>query len=100
MTTTQLKLRPLGDRIIVSAVPQEEKTLGGIFLPDSAKEKPQQGMVVAVGKGKISETGELIPTTVQNGDTVLYGKYAGTEVKIDGSDYLIIKESEVLAVIG
>lgn len=99
-TKTKLSVRPLGDRVIIAALAQEEMTKGGIILPDTAKEKPQQGEVVAVGKGKISETGETIAMTVKAGDKVLYGKYSGTEVKIDGSEYLIVKESEILAIIG
>jgi chaperonin GroES len=99
-TKTKLSVRPLGDRVIIAALPQEEMTKGGIILPDTAKEKPQQGEVVAVGKGRISDTGETIAMTVKAGDKVLYGKYSGTEVKIDGTEYLIVKESEILAVIG
>ncbi len=99
-TKTKLSVRPLGDRVIIAALAQEEMTKGGIILPDTAKEKPQQGEVVAVGKGKISETGETIAMSVKAGDKVLYGKYSGTEVKIDGSEYLIVKESEILAIIG
>jgi chaperonin GroES len=99
-TKTKLSVRPLGDRVIIAALPQEEMTKGGIILPDTAKEKPQQGEVVAVGKGKISDSGETIAMTVKAGDKVLYGKYSGTEVKIDGTEYLIVKESEILAIIG
>jgi chaperonin GroES len=99
-TKTKLSVRPLGDRVIIAALPQEEMTKGGIILPDTAKEKPQQGEVVAVGKGKISDTGETIAMSVKTGDKVLYGKYSGTEVKIDGTEYLIVKESEILAIIG
>lgn len=98
-TKTKINVRPLGDRVIITALPQEEMTKGGIILPDTAKEKPQQGEVVAVGKGKISDTGETVPMTVKAGDKVLYGKYSGTEVKIDGIEYLIVKESEILAII-
>lgn len=96
---TKLNVRPMGDRVIISALPQEEMTKGGVILPDTAKEKPQQGEVVAVGKGRVSDTGELIKMTVKVGDRVLYGKYSGTEVKIEGEEYLIVKESEILAVI-
>ena len=98
-TKTKVNVRPLGDRVIVSALPQEEKTKGGIILPDTAKEKPQQGEVVAVGKGKLTDSGELLDMTVKVGDKVLYGKYSGTEVKIEGESYLIVKESEILAII-
>jgi chaperonin GroES len=99
-TKTKLSVRPMADRVIIASIPQEEKTKGGIILPDSAKEKPQQGKVVAVGKGKMTESGELLAMTVSAGDKVLYGKYSGTEVKIDGETYLIVKESEILAIIG
>jgi chaperonin GroES len=98
-TKTEVKIRPLGERVIVTALPQEEKTKGGIILPDTAKEKPQQGEVVAVGTGKITDDGKTIPMNVKVGDKVLYGKYSGTEVKIDGEDYLIIKESEILGIL-
>jgi chaperonin GroES len=98
-TKTELKIRPLGERVIVTALPQEEKTRGGIILPDTAKEKPQQGEVVAVGTGKVTDDGKTIAMNVKAGDKVLYGKYSGTEVKIDGEDYLIIKESEILAIL-
>lgn len=96
----KFSIRPLGDRIIVKAVEQAEKTSGGIYLPDSAKEKPQQGKVIAVGTGRKNDKGEVIPMEVSVGDKVLYGKYSGTEVKIDGEFYLIIKESEILAILG
>lgn len=99
-TKTKLSVRPMGDRVIIAALAQEEKTKGGIILPDSAKEKPQQGEVVAVGKGKMTDAGEMLEMTVKNGDKVLYGKYSGTEVKIDGETYLIVKESEILAIVG
>lgn len=99
-TKSKLKVRPMGDRVILQAVAQEEKTKGGVILPDTAKEKPQQAKVVAVGKGRISDNGDVIPMTVKVGDKVLYGKYSGTEVKIDGEEYLIVKESEILAVLG
>ena len=98
-TQTKLSIRPLGDRVIVKALPQEEKTRGGVILPDTAKEKPQQGEVVAVGPGRVTEKGTQVEMEVQVGNRVLYGKYAGTEVKLDGEDYLIIKESEVLAIL-
>jgi chaperonin GroES len=98
-TKTGLNIRPLGERVIVKALPQEEKTKSGIYLPDTAKEKPQQGEVMAVGNGKITEEGKTIPMNVKAGDKVLYGKYSGTEVKIDGEEYLIIKESEILAIL-
>ncbi len=98
-TKTELNIRPLGERVIVRALPQEEKTKSGIYLPDTAKEKPQQGEVMAVGNGKVTDDGKTIPMNVKAGDKVLYGKYSGTEVKIDGEELLIIKESEILAIL-
>ena len=98
-TKTELNLRPLGERVIVRALPQEERTKSGIYLPDTAKEKPQQGEVMAAGNGKVTDEGKTIPMNVKAGDKVLYGKYSGTEVKIDGEEYLIIKESEILAIL-
>ncbi|HEX67806.1 MAG TPA: co-chaperone GroES [bacterium] len=94
-----MKIEPLGDRVLVKPMEAEEKTKGGIVLPDTAKEKPQQGEVVAVGKGKTLENGETKPLAVKVGDKVLYGKYAGTEVTIDGEEYLIIREDDILAII-
>ncbi len=91
--------RPLGDRILVKPSPSEEKTKSGIVLPDSAKEKPQQGKVVAVGSGAKDEKGNKIPMEIKVGDKILYSKYSGTEVKIDGEEHLIIKESDVLAIV-
>lgn len=98
-TKTELNLRPLGERVIVRALPQEERTKSGIYLPDTAKEKPQQGEVVAVGNGKVTDDGKTIPMNVKTGDKVLYGKYSGTEVKLEGEEFLIIKESEILAIL-
>lgn len=92
-----MKVTPLGDRVLVKPVEAEEKTKGGIVLPDTAKEKPQQGEVVAVGQGKILENGEVKSLEVKVGDKVLYGKYAGTEVTIDGEEYLIVREDDILA---
>jgi len=91
--------KPLGDRLLVKPKPSEEKTKSGIVLPDSAKEKPQEGKVIAVGEGTIDDKGKKIPMEVKAGDTVLYSKYSGTEVKIDGKEHLIIKESDVLAIV-
>ncbi len=91
--------KPLGDRLLVEPNPSEEKTKSGIVLPDSAKEKPQEGKVVAVGDGAKDENGKKIPMEVKVGDVVLYSKYSGTEVKIDGKEHLIIKESDVLAIV-
>jgi len=94
-----MKLRPLQDRIIVKRLEEESKTAGGILIPDTAKEKPQRGEVVAVGKGKVAEDGKVLPMDVKAGDKVLFGKYAGTEIKIEGDDYLIMREDDILGVI-
>jgi chaperonin GroES len=92
-----MNVKPLEDRIIVRPLEAEQKTAGGIIIPDAAKEKPQKGEVVAVGPGKVTDKGVKIDPALTKGDTVLYGKYSGTEVKIDGVDYLIMRESDVLA---
>ena len=92
-------LRPLHDRLIVERLSEDETTAGGIIIPESAKEKPQRGKVIAIGKGKVAEDGTVRPLDVKAGDTVLFGKYAGTEVKIDSEDRLIMREDDVLAVI-
>lgn len=94
-----MKLRPLQDRIIVQRVEEESKTKGGIIIPDSAKEKPAEGVVISVGKGKVAEDGKLIPMEVKAGDRILFGKYAGTEVKVEGEEYLIMREDDVLGII-
>ena len=94
-----MNLRPMQDRIIVKRVDEETKTAGGIYIPDTAKEKPQQGEVVAVGKGKKTEDGKIIPMDVNVGDKVLFGKYSGTEIKLEGSDYLIMREDDILGVV-
>ena len=93
-------LKPLGDRVIIELVQSEEKTASGIVLPDTAKEKPQEGKVVAVGTGRILENGERVALEVSQGDTIIFSKYAGTEVKYEGTEYLILRESDILAVIG
>jgi chaperonin GroES len=93
-----MSLRPLRDRILVERIEEQEQRIGGIIVPDTAKEKPQQGRVVAVGKGRVNDKGEVFPLDVKAGDTVLFGKYAGTEVKIEGKEYLILREEEVLGV--
>jgi chaperonin GroES len=93
-----MKLRPLHDRILVKRIEAEEMLKGGIIVPDTAKEKPQEGVVIAVGNGKILENGTRLEMTVREGDHILFGKYSGTEVKIDGEEYLILKEDDVLAV--
>jgi chaperonin GroES len=94
-----MKLRPLQDRIIVKRLEEETMTAGGILIPDTAKEKPQRGEIVAVGKGKLTEDGKVLPIDVKVGDKVLFGKYAGTEIKIEGQDYLIMREDDILGVI-
>ena len=91
--------RPLHDRVLVRRVEAEEKTAGGIIIPDSAKEKPQHGKVIAVGKGKVEKDGKVTPLDVKAGDTVLFGKYAGQEIKVDGQEYLIMREEEILGVV-
>ncbi|NSL53130.1 co-chaperone GroES [Calidifontibacillus erzurumensis] len=93
-------LKPLGDRIVIELVEAEEKTASGIVLPDTAKEKPQEGRVIAVGSGRVLDSGERVAPEVKEGDRIIFSKYAGTEVKYDGKEYLIIRESDVLAVIG
>ena len=94
-----MAFRPLGDRVLVRRVEEEEKTRGGIIIPDTAKEKPQQGKVTAVGNGKSKDDGKRIPLDVKAGDTILFGKYSGQEIKLDGEEYLIMREDEVLAII-
>ena len=94
-----MKIKPLSDRVVIKPAPADEKVQGGIIIPDTAKEKPQKGKIVAVGPGKTSDAGELIKMSVKVGDTVLYGKYSGTEVTIDNEDYLIVRESDILAVV-
>ncbi|WP_224744040.1 co-chaperone GroES [Pontibacter aquaedesilientis] len=94
-----ISIKPLADRVIVAPAAAEEKTKSGIIIPDTAKEKPQRGEVVAVGEGKVSEQGALMKPQVTVGDQVLYGKYAGTEISIDGNDYLIMRESDILAIL-
>lgn len=94
------KVRPLSDRVVVQALEEADQTRGGLYIPDTAKEKPQQGKIIAVGPGKLSEQGERLDPDVKEGDTVLYGKYSGTEVTVDGEEYLILRESDILAVIG
>ena len=94
-----MNLRPMQDRIIVKRLEEENKTAGGLFIPDTAKEKPQKGEIVAAGKGKKTEDGTVIPLDVKVGDKVLFGKYAGTEVKIEGQEFLIMREDDILGVI-
>jgi chaperonin GroES len=94
-----MNIRPLGDRILVKRIQEEEKTKGGIIIPDTAKEKPQEGRVVAVGKGKVTEEGKLLSPDVKAGDKILFGKYAGSEVKIEGEEHLILREDDILGVL-
>ena len=94
-----MNLKPLGDRVVIEHVEQNEKSAGGIFLPDTAKEKPQEGIVAAVGTGRVNDDGKTIPMTVKVGDRVIYSKYSGSEVKIDGKEFLIVAEKDVLAVV-
>ncbi|GIK61115.1 MAG: co-chaperone GroES [Ignavibacteriota bacterium] len=96
---SKLKLNPLADRVVVKPAEAEEKTRGGIILPDTAKEKPVEGTVVASGPGKVADSGELVKMSVKVGDKVLYGKYSGTEVTIDGEEYLIMRESDIFAIV-
>jgi chaperonin GroES len=96
---SKLKVRPLHDRLLVRRLAEDEKTTGGIIIPDTAKEKPQRGQVVAVGKGRIGEDGKVVPLEVKEGDNVLFTKYAGTELKLEGGEYLMIREEDVLGVL-
>jgi chaperonin GroES len=94
-----MKIRPLQDRVLVKRIQEEEKTKGGIIIPDTAKEKPQEGKVVAVGKGKANDEGKVMPLDVKAGDRILFGKYSGTEVKVDGDELLIMREEDILGVL-
>lgn len=96
---SDFKIKPLHDRVVVKPSEAEEKTKGGIILPDTAKEKPIEGKVVAVGNGKVTEEGKIMPLTVKVGDVVLYGKYSGTEIRIDQEDYLIMRESDIFGIV-
>jgi chaperonin GroES len=100
MATVDTKLRPLGDRVVVRPIEQEEVTASGIVLPDTAKEKPQRGEVIAVGPGRLDDDGDRMPMEVKEGETVLFAKYAGTEVKVGDDEYLIISEKDILAIVG
>ena len=99
MSSAAEKIRPLADRVVVKALDESEQMRGGLYIPDTAKEKPQQGEVVAVGPGKYSEQGSRITPDVKAGDKVLYGKYSGTDVTVDGEEYLILREADILAVL-
>ncbi|MDD5449947.1 MAG: co-chaperone GroES [Candidatus Omnitrophica bacterium] len=94
-----MAIQPLGDRVLIKPLEAQEKTKGGIVLPDTAKEKPQEGKVIAVGKGRVSEAGKITPLEVKAGDKVLYGKYSGTEITVEGDEYLIVKEDDILAIV-
>ena len=99
MAKTEVGVRPLHDRILVRRMAEEEKTAGGLFIPDTAKEKPQRGEIIACGKGRITEDGKVLPLEVKVGDRVLFGKYSGTELKLNGEELLMIREEDVLGVI-
>jgi len=94
-----MKIRPLQDRVIVKRIAEEEKTKGGIIIPDTAKEKPQEGKIVAVGKGKVNDDGKLIPPEVKVGDKILFGKYSGSEIKLNGEEHLIMREEDILGIV-
>ena len=94
-----MKIRPLQDRVIVQRIEEEEKTKGGLIIPDTAKEKPQEGKIIAVGKGKLNEDGKITPMDVKVNDRVLFGKYSGTEINIDGEEHLIMREEDILGII-
>ena len=94
-----MKLTPLSDRVLVKRLESEEKTVGGLFIPDTAKEKPSRGEVVAVGPGKTADSGQVVAMSVKAGDTVLFNKYAGTEIKLDGVEHLVMREDDILAII-
>src|SRR5437660_10457166 len=98
-TLTKVKIQPLGDRVLVKAVETKETKRGGIIIPDTAKEKPQEGLVVACGKGKTTEEGKLLPMDVKAGDKILYGKYSGSELKLDDQEYLIMHQDDVLGIL-
>lgn len=95
----EVSVRPLHDRILVKRMAEEEKTAGGLFIPDTAKEKPQRGQIVATGKGRVTEDGKVLPLEVKSGDKILFSKYAGTELKLDGNEYLMMREEDILGII-
>lgn len=98
-TMSKVKIQPLGDRVLVQPVEAKETKRGGIIIPDSAKEKPQEGLVVATGKGKTTEDGKVLPMDVKPGDKILYGKYSGNEIKLDGEEYLIMHQDDILGIL-
>jgi len=95
-----MSVKPIRDRILIKPVEEETKTSGGIFIPDTAKEKPNIGKVISIGEGRITDDGKVIPLIVKEGDTVMYGKYSGTEVKLNGQEHVILKEDDVMAIVG
>lgn len=99
MAKQEIGVRPLHDRILVRRTAEEEKTVGGLFIPDTAKEKPQKGEIIATGKGRVTEDGKILPLEVKAGDKVLFGKYAGTELKIDGQEFLMMREEDILGIV-
>jgi chaperonin GroES len=99
MAKTELGVRPLHDRILVRRMAEEEKTAGGLYIPDTAKEKPQRGEIVAAGKGRVTEDGKVLPLEVKTGDKVLFSKYAGTEIKLSGEEYLMMREEDILGIV-
>ena len=99
MAKTELGVRPLHDRILVRRMAEEEKTAGGLFIPDTAKEKPQRGEIMAAGKGRVTEDGKILPLEVKTGDKVLFSKYAGTEIKLSGEEYLMMREEDILGIV-
>ncbi len=96
---TKVNIRPLGDRVLAKPLVKEKEEKGGLIIPDTAKEKPQEGKIISVGKGKVGDDGKLIPMDVKAGDRILYGKYSGTEIKIDGEDYLIMHQDDILGIL-
>ncbi len=98
-TATKTELKPLGDRVVVESIEQAPTSAGGVILPDTAKEKPQEGVIIAVGPGRKTDKGELIPMELKAGDKVIYSKYSGSEIKLDGKEYLIVSEKDVLAIV-
>lgn len=98
-TATAVRLRPLGDRVLVKALEKKDEIRGGLIIPDTAKEKPQEGEIIAAGKGKVGDDGKVIPMDVKPGDKILYGKYSGTEIKIEGQEYLIMHQDDILGIV-
>jgi chaperonin GroES len=96
---TAIRLRPLGDRVLVKAIEKKDEVRSGLIIPDTAKEKPQEGEIIAAGKGKVGDDGKLIPMDVKAGDKILYGKYSGTEIKIEGQEYLIMHQDDILGIV-